>query len=36
VTYGFVMFFTSLVFGLVVARRVQTRTTDREVTPVRR
>jgi BASS family bile acid:Na+ symporter len=35
VTYGFVMFFTAAIFGLVVARRVQspTATPDREVTP---
>lgn len=34
VTYGFVMFFTAAIFGLVVARRVQTPTAtpDREVT----
>ncbi|MFE9750705.1 bile acid:sodium symporter family protein [Saccharothrix saharensis] len=33
VTYGFVMFFTALVFGLVVARRVPAPTADRAVTP---
>lgn len=35
VTYGFVMFFTAAIFGLVVARRVQapSATPDREVTP---
>lgn len=37
VTYGFVMFFTAAVFGLVVARRVPaaTATTDRMATPSR-
>jgi bile acid:Na+ symporter, BASS family len=35
VTYGFVMFFTALVFGLVVARRVPAPTADRAVTPSR-
>ncbi|MFJ6676794.1 bile acid:sodium symporter family protein [Actinosynnema sp. NPDC091369] len=33
VTYGFVMFFTALVFGLVVARRAPAPTADRAVTP---
>ncbi|XVS61469.1 bile acid:sodium symporter family protein [Actinosynnema sp. CA-299493] len=33
VTYGFVMFFTALVFGLVVARRTSAPNADREVTP---
>ncbi|MCE7000839.1 hypothetical protein LZG04_39390 [Saccharothrix sp. S26] len=33
VAYGFAMFFTALVFGLVVARRVPAPTADRAVTP---